>query len=143
MKKLDAVQKLESALRNSQIKFVREFQFLKGYRNFRFDFLITEIEGIDLLEKGIKIAVEFEGGVFTKGGHTRGLKYTLDCEKYNLAILNGYQVLRYTTKYLDKRNGEYIIAEEVKGIFRQIKQNYKTILYSNYFGKTRYLLEEA
>lgn len=43
-----------------------------------------------------KVAVEFEGGVATRGRHTRILGYTKDCEKYNQAALLGWAVLRYT-----------------------------------------------
>lgn len=47
------------------------------------------------------IAVEMEGGVFTKGGHVRGLHYTSDCEKYNEAQLLGWKVYRFTIKMLE------------------------------------------
>lgn len=44
-----------------------------------------------------KIAVELEGGVFTGGRHTTGAGYSKDAEKYNIAVLQGWKILRYTT----------------------------------------------
>lgn len=70
-------------------------------RKFRFDFADTKT----------RIAVEYEG-VFTgkntqKNGllpakmrHTTVVGYSKDCEKYNMAVLNGWRVLRYTAKNL-------------------------------------------
>ena len=43
------------------------------------------------------LAVEVEGGIWTKGRHTRGKGYERDCEKYNAAALSGFRVLRVTT----------------------------------------------
>jgi len=56
-------------------------------RRWRFDFAYPEL----------KIAVEVEGGTWTKGAHVRGKHFTSDCEKYNNAILLGWQVFRFTT----------------------------------------------
>lgn len=44
-----------------------------------------------------KLALEVEGGIWTKGRHTRGKGYEKDCEKYNHAALLGFRVLRVTT----------------------------------------------
>ena len=45
-----------------------------------------------------KIAIEIEGGVWVKGGgrHTRGAGYIKDMEKYNQAVICGWQLLRFT-----------------------------------------------
>ncbi len=43
-----------------------------------------------------RIAIEYEGGVFTGGGHTRGVIYSGNAEKYNEAALMGWTVLRFT-----------------------------------------------
>ena len=42
------------------------------------------------------LAVECEGGMWTKGAHTRGKHFESDCEKYNEAAILGWRVLRYT-----------------------------------------------
>lgn len=41
-----------------------------------------------------KVAVEIEGGVWTRGRHTRPKGFLLDCEKYNRAAIEGWCVLR-------------------------------------------------
>lgn len=64
---------------------VAEFRFHK--REWRFDFAFTEA----------KIAVEFEGGVWTQGRHTRPGGFLRDMEKYNEAAILGWRVLRVAT----------------------------------------------
>lgn len=59
-----------------------------------------------------RLAVEIEGGVYSKGGHVRGKHYQSDCEKYNAATLLGWRVLRYTTTCLRERPAQ--IIEEVQ-----------------------------
>src|SRR5262245_11277103 len=46
----------------------------------------------------IKLALEQEGGVWTRGRHTRGTGFLKDMEKYNEAVLAGWRVLRCTPK---------------------------------------------
>ena len=75
-------------LRAAKIPFKREHRFHDS-RRWRFDFVVLPIEQ--------KIAVEIEGGVFTRGRHTRGKGYTEDLLKYNEAVLMGWRVLRFTT----------------------------------------------
>ena len=58
-------------------------------RRWRFDFANPEY----------KVAIEFEGGIWTGGRHTRGTGYKNDCDKYNAAQLLGWRVLRYTTSH--------------------------------------------
>jgi len=55
-------------------------------RRFRFDFACPDR----------RIAVEIDGGVWTYGRHVRGNGYICDMEKYNLAVVGGWRVLRYT-----------------------------------------------
>ena len=78
----------------SDYDYYKEFKFL-GDRKFRFDFVFL------LLQSKIKgVAIEFEGGVWSSGRHIRPLGFIRDCEKYNLAMLNGYIVLRFTSECL-------------------------------------------
>jgi hypothetical protein len=57
-------------------------------RKFRFDYCFTDL----------KLAIEIEGGIWRKEptGHAGGKGITKDIEKYNLAALNGYTVIRFT-----------------------------------------------
>lgn len=66
---------------------VREFAFAKGEgRKFR----------ADLAYPDRKLLIECEGGIF-RGRHTSATGYSTDAEKYNLATLLGYSVLRFTS----------------------------------------------
>jgi len=55
-------------------------------RRFRFDFAWPDA----------KVAVECEGGIWSRGRHTRGKGYENDCIKYNLAQASGWRVFRCT-----------------------------------------------
>ena len=57
-------------------------------RRFRFDFAWADK----------MLGVEIEGGVFSGGRHTRGVGYSRDLEKYNLAAMHGWTVYRFTTQ---------------------------------------------
>ena len=48
-----------------------------------------------------KVAVEVEGGVWTRGRHTRGAGFISDCEKYNEATVMGWLVLRVTPEHIE------------------------------------------
>lgn len=48
-----------------------------------------------------RVLVEIEGGVWTRGRHTRGRGFVRDCEKYNAATLAGWAVLRFPAYYFE------------------------------------------
>lgn len=68
-------------------EYVEELQF-HPERKFRFDWAIPDL----------MIAIEYEGIISKKSGHTTISGYTKDCEKYNIAIMRGWKTLRYTAK---------------------------------------------
>ncbi len=76
-----------------QFSPIQEFKF-HPVRKWLFDYAWPEL----------KLAVEFEGGTFIHGGHTRGLIYGSNCEKYNEAAIMGWKVLRFTAPQV--RSGE-------------------------------------
>jgi len=43
-----------------------------------------------------RVLVEVEGGEWAGGRHVRGAGYTRDCHKYNLAVSEGWRLLRFT-----------------------------------------------
>lgn len=77
-------------LLDAKIPFQREYKF-HIVRKWRFDFVIGH------QPLSTKIAIEIEGGVFSQGRHTRGTGFVKDCEKYNMAVLQGWSILRYPT----------------------------------------------
>lgn len=83
----------------------REYKFLHD-RRFRFDLAIPD--------ERVKIAIEFEGGVWTHGRHTRGKGYINDTKKYNLAMMHGWKLLRYTVEDTKKDNYELLIIKEIR-----------------------------
>jgi hypothetical protein len=50
----------------------------------------------DIAYPAIMLAIEVEGGVWTKGAHVRGAHFEGDCEKYAEAAILGWTVLRVT-----------------------------------------------
>lgn len=117
------ISQLISALNVLGIRTRQEYQFSK--RLFRFDLIITTYNKIELLKSGIKIAVEYEGGIFSNGRHTRGRGYAKDCVKYNLAQILGWTVLRYTPLSAKSRNWEFRIADEIRRLTESRLQNIK------------------
>jgi len=67
------------------LKFEKEVAAIPG-RRFKFDWAI----------KDWMIAIEYEGLMSKKSRHTTIGGYSKDTEKYNLAQINGWIVLRYT-----------------------------------------------
>lgn len=103
IKVVDYVGMISSALNIIGVDHVREYKFLED-RRFKFDIAIPEK----------KIAIEFEGGIFSDGRHTRGKGYSNDAKKYNLAAMHGWKLLRYTSADVNKLNWEFRIADEIK-----------------------------
>jgi very-short-patch-repair endonuclease len=68
---------------------MREWRVCSG-RRWRYDYAFL----------AAKVAVEVEGGIWTKGRHTRGKGYLSDMEKYNTAAILGWTVLRFTPDQL-------------------------------------------
>ena len=72
-------------LTNQIEDYVTEHQF-DHKRKYRFDWAIPSL----------MIAIEFEGIMSEKSRHTTKTGYSKDTEKYNLAAISGWIVLRYT-----------------------------------------------
>lgn len=72
-------------------------------RRWRFDFawfgIMPDPSG---LPRGIEpmVALEVEGGAYSRGRHTRGNGFIADMEKYNEAAVRGWKVLRVTPSQL-------------------------------------------
>lgn len=95
-------QKFIDILTNHGAQF--EHKFLKD-RKFKFDAVFLEQ----------KIAFEYEGIFSEHSRHTSIKGYIRDCEKYNLAAIEGWRVLRYTAKNIKNLQGDLskIITQSV------------------------------
>ena len=103
----DYVGMISSALKILGVEHEREYKFLHD-RRFKFDIALPKQ----------KIAVEFEGGIFSGGRHTRGKGYSNDAKKYNLAAMHGWKLLRYTSAEVQKLNWEFSAAEEIRKLIK-------------------------
>lgn len=105
----DYAGELQAALKALGIESVREYKFLHD-RRFRFDLAIPQA----------MIAIELEGGIFSRGRHTRGKGYANDAKKYNLAVRHGWKLFRYTTADFKDSLWAYVVAEEIKAFLNSI-----------------------
>lgn len=71
------------------VALLSEYRF-HPTRRWRFDFAYWPA----------KVAIEIEGGVYSRGRHTRGSGFVADCEKYNAAAELGWTVLRFPGTWL-------------------------------------------
>lgn len=78
---------------------IREHRF-HAARKWAFDFAWTWIGGPAGMTHRAYLALEVEGGVWTRGRHTRGLGFVRDMEKYSEAALAGWCVIRVTPDQL-------------------------------------------
>lgn len=97
--KVDPKLLIELILKDLNIQYVKEYKF-NDERDYRFDFAIPSM----------KIGIEYEGGTYSGGGHVRGKHYASDCQKYNLAALSEWKVLRYTID-IQKDNAAQVYAD--------------------------------
>lgn len=90
----------ESTLEREFDKYIRLFHLLPPEKEVRFDH--DRRFRFDRAYTAHRLAIELEGGVYSGGRHTRGAGFERDCEKYNLAVLRGWRVLRFTGSMLRK-----------------------------------------
>lgn len=48
-----------------------------------------------------KVAIEVDGGVFVRGGHSRGMAQTRDYVKGNDLVFSGWRLFRVSTKHFE------------------------------------------
>lgn len=83
-----------------------EFQFAKDIkRRWRIDYYFDY--------NGKRIALEVEGGVYTRGRHTRPTGFVKDMEKYNEMAKRGILLLRCQPKDLLKMDTLNLIKETI------------------------------
>jgi len=67
----------------------REYRF-HPQRRWRFDFAWPRC----------KVAVEVDGGIYSRGRHVRGSGFERDAEKRNAAVMAGWRVLHFTPRHI-------------------------------------------
>jgi very-short-patch-repair endonuclease len=72
-----------------EVEPVKEYRF-HPTRRWRLDYAFPEV----------RLAVELEGGVWTRGAHIRPCGFLEDMEKYNMLAEFGWVLLRYQPKYI-------------------------------------------
>jgi hypothetical protein len=109
---------LEKHLKELDLYWTKEAQF-HPTRKWRFDFLLYRWEGTGLLAARIaeplRIAVEIEGAIWSRGRHTRGKGYQADLDKYNAATMMGYRVLRFSTHDVLTGRAKAFLKEHLGG----------------------------
>jgi len=84
--------------------YVREYQAIPG-RRFRFDFCWVKE----------RLAVEIQGGTYSRGAHARPLGIKRDYEKGNLAVLNDWRVLSFDTKQVKSGAALEVVEQFLRG----------------------------
>ena len=99
--------------------WIYEYKF-DSVRKFKFDYANLRL----------KIAIEMEGGIYTGTGHAKTGRYLKDMEKYNMAQIKGWIVLRYAhgqdkkiagdvKKAFEKRKSDINFEEEVEKVTKK------------------------
>ena len=101
----------EDALSLLPGEYIREFQW-HPTRKWRSDFLIVgNNDRLNIILGGI--LVEIEGGIWTRGRHTRGSGFIKDCEKYNTAAAMGWRVFRFPSGMVEDGTAIKFLREQV------------------------------
>jgi very-short-patch-repair endonuclease len=66
-----------------------------------------------------KVAVEVDGGIYSRGRHVRGSGFERDIEKRNAAVLAGWRVLHFTSRHI--KSG--IAVKTIEELMRKIPGN--------------------
>src|SRR3972149_7873198 len=77
---------------------VNVLQILKGTcEGWIYEYRFDSLRGFkfDYANLRLKIAIEIEGGICTGTGHAKTGRYLKDMEKYNMASIKGWILLRY------------------------------------------------
>lgn len=108
----------EKHLKELDLYATKETRF-HDKRKWRFDFLLYRWSGTGLLAARIaeplRIAVEIEGAIWSRGRHTRGKGYQADLDKYNAATMLGYRVLRFSTADILRGRAKAFLQEWLCG----------------------------
>lgn len=94
-----AIGSIPSSLEAAYARILRGLKFPTAVREYRFDPIRKW--RFDFAWPDQRVAVELDGGIWTKGGHSTGSGIMRDMEKSNAAQLSGWLVLRFSDKHLE------------------------------------------
>jgi hypothetical protein len=91
------------------IAYQREYKPIPG-RRLSYDFFIGS------LKRSLPLLVELQGGTWmVRSGHNTGKGIQRDCEKLNLATLNEYAVMQFTTQMVEDGTAIEMVQEYLGG----------------------------
>lgn len=96
------------------IEYARQIGLPAGEPEFEFA-LPERLWRFDLAFPTLMVAFEIEGGIWTRGRHTRGRGFLADIEKYNEANLRGWCVVRVTPGMIDDGQA-FALLDRVKNL---------------------------
>lgn len=83
------------------IRLGEDFGLGKGVTEFQFAKSIKRLFRADIAWPDQMLLLEIDGGSFVTGGHNRGAGFEGDCEKYSLASILGFTLIRVTYHMID------------------------------------------
>jgi hypothetical protein len=95
---------LEKHLRCLRLAFAPEALF-HTQRKWRWDYVLPEH----------RIAIEIQGQIWHKGGHTSGKGMQRDMDKRNAGVMLGWRVLTFSTEDVIKGRAKAFLAEHLGG----------------------------
>ena len=103
-------------------EYAREYKF-HPKRKWRFDFIVyhpriqddsdLKISTRQIIENGMLVAIEIEGGIYSQGRHTRGFGFAKDAEKYNHSTALGWKVFRFVPEMIKSGEAIKFLKKEV------------------------------
>jgi very-short-patch-repair endonuclease len=97
-RKADNKKKRDEDIRKTFNSLLRSLKLPEATTEFRFH--PTRMWRFDYCWPEHKIALEVEGGIFTRGAHVRPTHFLSDIEKYNTAVSMGWRIVRTIPDHL-------------------------------------------
>lgn len=100
----------ETEAQDRLVQWVKDLHLPECIPNYPFMLPRRKFE-LDLAWPGWRLGVEVEGSIWTGGAHGRGTGIERDMEKANIATLEGWRILRVTTRQAKSGSCIPMIAE--------------------------------
>lgn len=110
-----AVDLFQIHMRELGLSLIREYKFHPN-RKWAFDFALACGKSDVLGGRRLKVGFEIDGGVYSRGRHTRGAGYEEDIRKYTEAMILGWQVIRFSTGMVDSGEAKELMRRWVNAV---------------------------